>query len=363
MNKESFESLHNYQPEENKIFINESLLLEKDDEGVFGTIIDRGLSFVPRAIRFKKAKKVMKKALAGYTNKAKNLIKKFSQSFKRKVDTIEKEYLDVKENKVVPLVKEGKREEAVKLMKEQLKELEDYKKQQMQVLSKGIEDVLTSYTHSIDKRIDNPGFVLNVELSEKGKGELKAKWQELVAIQNIKIDEAKTELIKSEGWKKLDDMISEITGFIESRRGGGDADVVFKVHDIVPLPGEEYLVRVHLRVAGGRPEVEEKGVLVGEDPESLEYGEKGIKKVQEVGTYQYNARPYKILIKASPEDFVRPYLKVKGKSEPYYGDAASLDVRGKSKEEKMRGDVTIAAGKKEEDEKEGKGIEGEKSLI
>lgn len=175
MNKESFESLHNYQPEENKIFINESLLLEKDDEGVFGTIIDRGLSFVPRAIRFKKAKKVMKKALAGYTNKAKNLIKKFSQSFKRKVDTIEKEYLDVKENKVVPLVKEGKREEAVKLMKEQLKELEDYKKQQMQVLSKGIEDVLTSYTHSIDKRIDNPGFVLNVELSEKGKGELKAK--------------------------------------------------------------------------------------------------------------------------------------------------------------------------------------------
>jgi len=69
--------------------------------------------------------------------------------------------------------------------------LDDYKKEQMQTLDKGIEDVLGAYTTSIENRIQNPGFVLNVELSEKGKGELRAKWQELSALQKIEIDKEK----------------------------------------------------------------------------------------------------------------------------------------------------------------------------
>jgi len=359
MVKESFESLSEYKSSNDKYFVNESLVLEaKDDDGVIGNIIDRGLSFVPRAMRFKKAKKVMRKYLEAYTKKAKNLISKFSNSLTKKVNKIASEYEDLKRDKIKPLLEEGKKEEAVKLIKEQLKDLEDYKKDQMQQLGKGIENILSSYTKSIDHRIDNPGFVLNVELSEKGKGELKAKWEELAALQNTKIDEYKTNIIKTEGWKKLDEIISELTGFVEERRSHGDADVIFKVHDIVPKGNDEFLVRVHLRVAGGRPEVEEKGILVGKEPEILEVGEAGAKKVQEVGTYQYNARPYKLIVRASEDEFVRPYMLVKGRPEPYYGDAASLDVREKSKEEKMRGDVTVSAGKKDKEED----LSGEKPL-
>lgn len=348
MIKESFESLSEYKSPDNKYVVNEYLLLEKgDDDGVLGKILDRGLSFVPRAMRFKKAKKVMRKYLASYTAKAKKLISSFSKSLTRKVSKIESEYKKLKADKLKQLIEDGKREEAVKLAKDQLKELEDYKKEQMTQLSKGIENILGAYTKSIENRIDNPGFILNVELSEKGKGELKAKWVELSTVQDNKIDEYKTNIIKTEGWKKLDDIISELTGFVESRRSTGDADVVFNVHDIVPQGGGEYLIRVHLRVGGGRPEVQEKGVLIGENPEDLEVGESGVRKIKEVGTYQYNARPFKLVVNGKPEDFVRPYMIVKNRVEPYYGDAASLDVREKSKEEKMRGDVTMASRKKE----------------
>jgi len=90
---ESFESLEQYKPK--KIIVNESLLEAKDD-GILGSIVDKGLSFVPRAMRFKKAKKVMKKFLAGYTKKAKNLISKFASSMKSKVNKIEKEVEQLK---------------------------------------------------------------------------------------------------------------------------------------------------------------------------------------------------------------------------------------------------------------------------
>lgn len=364
MNKESFESLDKYMPSNKKI-VNEALVEARgDDDGVLGSIIDRGLTFVPRAMRFKKAKKVMKKYLESYTKKAKNLVSKFSKSLSTKVSKISSEYKKLKENKIEPLLEEGKREEAVKLVKEQLKELEDYKKEQMQQLNKGIEGILNSYTKSIEHRIDNPGFVLNVELSEKGKGELKAKWEELVAIQNTKIDEYKTDIIKTAGWRKLDEIISELTGFVEEKRSIGDIDTIFNVHDIVPQGGDDYLVRIHLRLSGGRPEILEKGVVIGPDPDQLELGKSGNRKVKEVGTYQYNARPYKLLIRGDEKEFVLPYIIIKGKKsgreEVIYAEApASMDVREKSKEEKLRGDVTATRAKKE---KEDADLSGEKEI-
>jgi hypothetical protein len=342
---ESFESLEQYKPK--KIIVNESLLEAKDD-GMLGTIVDRGLSFVPRAMRFKKAKKVMKKYLAGYTKKAKNLISKFASSMKSKVNKIEKEVEQLKNGKLKDLLENDKKEEAVKLVKEHLSELESWKKEQMNSLNKGIDEILNSYSSSLNNRIDNPGFILNVELSGKGKGELKAKWQELVAIQNTKIDEYKTNLIRSAGWKKLDEIISELSGFVETKRGGHDADFDFEVYDAIPKGEGEFLVRVHLRVSGGRPTVKEKGVLIGGDPDKLELGNSGVKRVKETGEYQYNMRPYKLLVSASKGDYIVPYLIIKDKHEPVYGDAFPLELGGKSREEILRGkaSVSTAASKK-----------------
>ena len=77
MSKDSFERLDEYQSENSNYLVAEQLFEADDDDGIFGKLIDRGLSFVPRAMRFKKAKKIMRKSLVGFTSKAKNLVKKF----------------------------------------------------------------------------------------------------------------------------------------------------------------------------------------------------------------------------------------------------------------------------------------------
>jgi len=341
MSKESFESLNEYQKtSDSKTFVNESLILEKDDDGVLGSIIDRGLSFVPRAMRFKKAKKIMRKSLNKFTFRAKNIIKKFVKSFKNKVATIEKEYNKLIKDKIKPLMKEGKNDQAVKLMKENLKEFEAYKKEQMQLLDKGISDVLDAYTNAIHNRIDNPGFILNVELSERGKGELKAKWQELIAIQKIKVEEFKTELVKSPGWKRLDEIISEMTAFVEQREKP-EADIDFHIQDIEREASGNFLVRVHIRARGGRPVLEEKGLIIGTDANKLDH-DRGAHIIKVTGKYQHNMNPYTLSIDSSAEGkYVKPYLILKNQKDPIYGDIGVLKARVKTKEEKRAGEEKI----------------------
>jgi len=338
MSKDSFERLDEYQSENSNYLVPEQLF-EADDDGVFGKLIDRGLSFVPRAMRFKKAKKIMGKSLRGFTSKAKNLVKKFSAGFKAKVGVIDKEYTKLMKEKIKPLIEEDKHQEAVQIIEAQKKELEDYKKEQMNILDKGIEDILGSYTTSIENRIQNPGFVLNVELSEKGKGELRAKWQELAAIQKIEVDKEKTKLISSPGWRRLDEIIGEMNAFIKKRKGS-DADIDVFVQDIDPQADGAYLVKTHVRISGGRPTLKEKGLIVGSDSTKMDYGA-GTRTIKVTGSYQYNTRPYDLTIRASATDFVRPYLIFKDIAQPVYGDIASLNVRAKTKAEKREGDDRI----------------------
>ena len=342
MTKLSFESLNEYQKEDLKYFVAESLILEKgdDEDGGIGTIIDRGLSFVPRAIRFKKAKKMMKKALSKFTSKAINVIEKFSAGFKDKVTTIDKEYKKLMADKVKPLIDEDKTAEAVSIIEAQKKEIEEYKKDQMAILQKGIDDVLVAYTNAIEHRIDKPGFVLNVELSEKGKGELRAKWQELAAIQKIEIDKHKTKLIHSPGWRRLEAILAEMESFIKQRKHK-ELDIDLLVQDIAPSK-DGYLVKVHVRVTGGRVPLQEKGLLIGSDPNKLTYSS-GARKIKVTGTYQYNANPYELFIHGDASDFVKPYMIFKDIPEPVYGDVASLNVRKKGAEEKKMGDDRVIA--------------------
>jgi len=354
MNKDSFERLNEYNNKNNNYLVKESLFEAEDDSGTLGKILDRGLSFVPRAMRFKKAKKIMKKSLIGFSKKGKNLVNKFAVGFKTKVDIIDKEYKKLIKNKIEPLVKENKIQEAVDIMENQKKELDDYKKEQMQTLDKGIEDVLGAYTTSIENRIQNPGFVLNVELSEKGKGELRAKWQELSALQKIEIDKEKTKLISSPGWRKLEEISAEMAAFIRKRKIG-DADIDISVQDIELREDGNYLVQVHVRISRGRPTLKEKGLIVGKETNELEYGA-GARTIKVTGRYQYNTRPYSLVIAGSPDDYVRPYLIFKDANAPVYGNIAGLDVRSKSKEEKKMGQERII-GKSERD------LEAEKDIV
>jgi len=325
-NKESFISLNEYSSENKPLLVSETMILEKgrdEDEKTFGKIIDRGLSFVPRAMRFKKAKKIMRKSLTKYIKKAKKVIDKFSKSFQIKVNTIDPEYKKLKKE-VDVMVLDGKDVEAKAAMEVHLKELEAYKKEQMQILDEGIENIFKAYTTAIDERIDAPGFVLNVELSEKGKGELKAKWQEFGAIAKLKIDEHKTALIKSKGWKRIDEIIAEIKAFIESRKYASEiADADFLIENIREEE-HNFRVTVLFRISGARLKAVEKGLLISEDPDKLEL-DKGATVKKFTGTNRYQLGGFKERIpKVSLDNYIRPYIVVKEIKKPMYGDIVKI---------------------------------------
>jgi len=322
-NKESFIPLNEYSSEEKPLRVSETMILEKgdDDEGTYGKIIDRSLSFIPRAMRFAKGKKIMKRSLNKFIKKSKRVIDKFSKSFQNKVGTIEPEYKELKK-KVEKLVAQEKDIEAKSAMEVHLKELESYKKEQMQILEKGIDDIFQAYTNAIDNRIDAPGFVLNVELSEKGKGELKAKWQELGAVAKMKIDEYKTVLISSPGWKKIDEIIAEINAFVEERKYAkiiNDAD--FFVEKISEVENG-FKVTVLFRMSGARLKAVEKGLLITKDP-NVEFSE--ATREPYTGTNRYQLGGFKTTIgKIDQEYFLIPYIVVKEVKAPIIGKPAQI---------------------------------------
>jgi len=336
MSENKFISLNEYFSENKPLKVNETMILEKgeDDDGIFGKIIDRGLSFVPRAMRFGKAKKIMKRSLTKFISKSKGVINKFAKSFQKKVSIIDPEYKKLKKQ-ADKLAEDGKDVDAKSIMENQLKELEEYKKDQMAILDKGIDDILQAYTNAIDKRIDSPGFVFNVELSEKGKGELKAKWQQLGTEAKMKIDEHKTVLIKSPGWKRIDAIIAEIKSFIESRKFSSEIQNADFLIENIREEEDWYRVTVLLRISGARFKAIEKGLLISDDPDKL-FVDKGATVVKFTGTNRYQLGGWKTRIhKTNNEYYIKPYILVKEIEEPIYGDMAQIGTFLRSQEKDL----------------------------
>lgn len=323
--KKRFEPYSTYEQNNDTVIklVVESLFEADDDNDAIGNIIDKGLSFVPRLLRFKKAKTVMSKSLNLYIKKSKSIIDSFEAISSTKIDNITKEYNSLKNGKVKKLLSVDNKEEASTLLKNFLSELEQYKSEQISQLDKNIENVHQAYTNAIDKRIDSPGFVFNVELSEKGKGELKAKWQELSATADMKIDEYKTaSILKNEGFKKLDVIIAEVNSFInknESIKG----DVHFTVTSI-KQQGNKFEVESRPVIVGARYNVKEKGIIISGEPDNMELG-KGGKKYVYSGNRANTTRPYRIIITANIEEYVLPYMLVHETETPIYGDLVQID--------------------------------------
>lgn len=324
-NKTSFESLNKYQGEKNEKInlVVESLFEANDDDDSVGNIIDKGLSYVPRAMRFKKAKTVMKKSLNLYIAKAKKIIISFDKISISKIDNIAKEYLNLKNGQIKKLIKDEKPEEAAKALQSFLTELEQYKKEQIARLDKNIENVHQAYTNAVEKRIDSPGFVFNVELSEKGKGELKAKWQELSATADMKIDEYKTStILKNEGFKKLDSIVVEVNSFVNKNQAL-KGDIHFTVISI-KQNGNKFQIESRPLITGTRLSVKEKGIIISDEPTDMGLG-KGGKRYSYSGTRADTARPYKIVVTANLEDYVLPYMIVHESENPIYGELVQID--------------------------------------
>lgn len=324
-NDTKFEPLDKYNGDYIEKFdlVTESLFEADDDDTGIGNIIDKGLSFIPRAARFKKAKSVMKKSLNLYIKKAKSIIGSFDKISARKINNITKEYIALKNGQIKKLKEADKTEEAAVVLKNFLSDLEQYKKEQISQLEKSIENVHQSYTAAIDKRIDSPGFVLNVELSEKGKGELKAKWQELSATADMKIDEYQTAaILKNEGFKKLDAIVAEVESFI-SKNQALKGDIHFTVTSIIQK-GNQFQIESRPLITGTRLSVKEKGLIISDEPNNMALGEGG-KKYSYTGKRADTARPYRIIVTANIEDYVLPYMIVHESEKPIYGELVQID--------------------------------------
>ena len=324
--KESLESLYEYQSNNKKIIVSETLFEADDKSGPIGNIIDKALSFVPRAVRFKKAKKTMRAAISKFDEKARKVIAASKKSIAKRVNEIEKQYNEMKASKIKPLMDEGKFEQAASILNSEISEYESYKKEIMASMEKSVDNVLSEYTKAIETRIDKPGFVFNVELSDRGKGELKAKWQEQVSVQKLKIDEYKMQVATAAGLSKLNNMIAEMKGYIEEKRySAGKSALDFYVQQVVAgSRNGEFELQIQLRAPASRLKVKEKGIVWGPDETGLDIAHLGA-GAQFKRHHEDTFRVYRMKITGADEEtWARPYVSFLNSPTIQYGETDKL---------------------------------------
>lgn len=292
-------------------------LYEDDEKGIIGSIIDRTASFVPRAMRYRKAKKTMGSFLNGFDKKTDNLIKNFESNLDKMASTTRNNYKVFKKKKIDPLMATDKIDQAVNLSAIYKKELESIKSNELKKIKDAVHKVMDHYTAAMDKRIETPGFVINVELSEKGKGKLKAKWSELSSIKLMEADEKLSRLMDNESLSDIDSIISELDAFIEEHKYSyGKNTIDFYISTIEKVGTDKFRIEVFLRSPGHRHSLSEKGILIADDANKL-IDHKHSKLVKMKNLYFSS---FSIVVTAKDTDYVRPYLKLTKAVKPIYGD-------------------------------------------
>ena len=140
----------------------------------------------------------------------------------------------------------------------------------------------------------------------------------------MKVDEHKTDLIKSKGWKRIDEIIAEIQAFIEARKYAKEInDADFFVEKVVEVENG-FKVTVLFRISGARLKVVEKGLLISKNPD-VDF----VQATREpyTGTNRYQLGGFKTVIsKIDREYFLIPYIIVKEVKDPILGKPAQIDA-------------------------------------
>jgi hypothetical protein len=292
-------------------------IYEEDEKGIIGSIINRTATFIPRSVRFRKAKKTMSLFLNGFDKKTDNLIKNFESNLDKMVTTTNNNYKAFKRKKIEPLMATDKIDQAVNLSAIYKKELESIKSNELKKVKDAIYKIMDHYTVAMDKRIETPGFVINVELSEKGKGKLKAKWSELSSIKLMEADEKLSRLMDNESLSIIDSIISELDAFIEEHKYSyGKNTIDFYISTIEKVGPDKFRIEVFLRSPGHRHSLSEKGILIADDENKL-IDHRHSKLVKMKNLYFSS---FSIVVTAKDTDYVRPYLKLTKSVKPIYGD-------------------------------------------
>jgi hypothetical protein len=188
-----------------------------DEDDAISTPISRAASFPARAIRFRKAKSVMNKYARKILAKTDKIIARFEREIDKSVPQIAQRGEDL-QKELNAAKKSGDEIGARAIVNQQKKFTEDVKKNQderVNTLNQTVENLINTYTTAIHKRIDEPGYVLKVELSEKGKADLKFMWEELVAAIKQKSYEKLVKIINNKNIKGLESLVARLQIEIE----------------------------------------------------------------------------------------------------------------------------------------------------
>ena len=147
-----------------------SLFEADEDDDVISTPFSRAASFPARALRFKKAKNVMNKYAKKILSKIDKIIDRFEAEIDKSIPQITAKGKDL-QAQLDAAKSSGDEVEAKSVVNQQKKFTEEVKQNQEQRvtnLNQTIENLINTYTTAIHKRIDEPGYVLKVEISDKG---------------------------------------------------------------------------------------------------------------------------------------------------------------------------------------------------
>ena len=202
-----FESINN--------FINEDGPLD-NLKAASSKIVGKLIGSMPRAIRYKKARLEMRKYNKQFQVKMDRVFKKFLPTLISLSNKIEGVYNVLKERyddaKAANTTNDISTEEKVAInrlrtFQSDMKKLYD---KQFEILDSAFQKLLDSYTKAIEKRIQEKGYIINVQLSDTGQGELNATWALITNELTQKFNNKKAELITDPTVEKIEAINAEL---------------------------------------------------------------------------------------------------------------------------------------------------------
>jgi hypothetical protein len=188
-----------------------------DSDDKYSAPFKRAASFPARAIRYKKAQAVIAKYSNKILRRSEKIVKKFEKELDKSIPQIEKrgKELQVQLERSRKSHNEIEEKTVINLQKKFKADVEENQKMRIQNLNQSLDNLIQVYTQAIHKRIDEPGYVLKVELSDKGKANLKFVWEEYVSTIKQKIYEKLIRMINNKNVKSLEGMIAKFEVEIE----------------------------------------------------------------------------------------------------------------------------------------------------
>jgi len=175
------------------------------------------LTYPARAIRYRKAKNVMIRYSKKIISKVEKIIRKFESELDKSITQITQKGEDLQ--KQLERAKKIEDETEVRAVVNQQKkfksEVEKNQEARVQHLNQSIDNLIQAYTQGIHKRIEQPGYVLKVELSDKGQADLKFLWEEYTSKIKQMTYEKLIKIINNKHVKGLEKLISRLEVEIE----------------------------------------------------------------------------------------------------------------------------------------------------